>query len=265
MVAAVALLLLLQPAAGSGLMGRSYTMVPNICTIDAFDVSNTTAFGRITFGASGASLSLGSKNAAGKMTPLGMGGICDCVHASANSFDRSCVTDTAGGDVYNIRRWPSMGFSNGPYNDGIMSNVTFGTNGQNFTWTCRQSESARRRRLKSSSKVMSGVSESNGAYLALQCANSDCSNLRGKYSSFDEGNGETNDENSNHCNSLSFTESPNPSPPPTPMPGALAHQQWVGPSTETKQTILFMADKTKCVDLLGGNTSKIGDLWQRSA
>ena len=48
---------------------------------------------------------------------------------------------------------------------------------------------------------------------------------------------------------------PTPPPPgPTPPPNPLLHQQWLGPSPDTKQTILFKADTTKCVELSGGNT-----------
>jgi hypothetical protein len=53
----------------------------------------------------------------------------------------------------------------------------------------------------------------------------------------------------------SGAEGPTPAPAtPTPAPpvAPIEHQQWVGPSSTTKDTILFKMNTMKCVDLAGG-------------
>jgi hypothetical protein len=60
------------------------------------------------------------------------------------------------------------------------------------------------------------------------------------------------------CPSATGPPSPGPSPgPPSPAPGpGLADQQWVGPSAQTKQTILLKEDLKMCMDVAGGSVKK---------
>ena len=48
---------------------------------------------------------------------------------------------------------------------------------------------------------------------------------------------------------------PAPGPGPSPGPSPTSNQQWLGPNSATKGTILFKANTNKCLDLRGGSTA----------
>ena len=59
------------------------------------------------------------------------------------------------------------------------------------------------------------------------------------------------------CQSARVPTPPPPAPPtpPPPTPSPYQHQQWVPPSSSTRNTWLFASNEKKCVDLAGGDTT----------